>query len=429
MGIFTRLARPKNIRNLGVTDPKAWNSSLWNMVGGQSLSGENVDEHTALTYSAVWNAVSLISGTISTLPLHLLRPDAGKTKQVTEKKLFRIMHSQFNPLMTAQIGREVMAAHLLTWGNCYAEKVYNGYGEIIELWPIAPNRVYPHTKDGKVVYDIIVDREKITLGRDNILHIAGLGFDGFMGYSVINMARKSIGLSMAMETFGSLYFGEGTHPGAVITHPNVLKDPKGFRDAFDDVYKGLGQSHRVALLQEGMTLQKIGIPAEDAQFLESRQFQIPEVARWYNLPPHKLKDLSKSSFNNIESEQISFVTDSILPWLIRIEQNLDMQLLDEDEKIKQLLYFRHNVDGLLRGSSKDRAEYYRLMWNIGAFSQNDIRAKENMDRIDHEYADDYFVPLNMVPLSKLDEQLAKQDRLPVTPNTDTPATQGGKKNG
>ena len=408
MGIVARIQN--RVKNLSLTDEKAWSPSLWNLVGSRSLSGETVTEQTALTYSAVWNAVTLISGTISTLPLHLLRKDDKKTKMVTEKRLFRVLHDRFNPYMTAQVGREVMAAHILTWGNCYAEIVRNRMGEVVELWPIGPNRVRMEMVEGVPIYQIRVDNEEIPFTRERILHIPGLGFDGFMGYSVIAMARKSIGLSMAMETFGSLFFGQGTHPGLILRHPNQLSATAeaNLKESFAGGSEGLWKSHKIRILEEGMSIEKIGIPPEDAQFLESRQFQIPEVARWYNLPPHKLKDLTRSSFNNIESEQISFVTDSILPWLIRIEQNYNLQLLTDDEQFGQRIYTRHNVDGLLRGNQKDRAEYYRIMFGIGAISMNEIREKEDWDPNPNPYADELFIPVNnMIPLSKIDEFLAK----------------------
>ena len=220
MGIVARIQN--RVKNLSLTDEKAWNPSLWNLIGSQSLSGENVTEQTALTYSAYWCGVVLISGTISTLPLHLLRKAGKKTNFMTEKRLFRVLHDRFNPYMTAQVGREVMMAHLLTWGNCYAEIVRNVLGEVVELWPIAPNRVTPEWRDDGMVYRIKVGNEDIYLPREKVLHVPGLGYDGFTGYSVIAMARKSIGLGMAMETFGALYFGNGTHPGVVVSHPNEL---------------------------------------------------------------------------------------------------------------------------------------------------------------------------------------------------------------
>lgn len=410
MGLSSRLARPKFIKNLGLDDPKAWDSSLWNLRGAQSLSGETVNEYTALTYSAVWCAVSLISGTVSSLPLHLLRKDDEKTVTAREKPLFDVLHGVFNPYMTAQVGREVMMAHLLTWGNAYFEKVTDRLGQIRELWPIAPNRVQIKLESKELVYEIDVDGGKIALTRSKILHIPGLGYDGFVGYSPIAMARKSLGLGMAMETFGALYFGNGTHPGVVVTHPQQLSATahENLKKTLTEAHSGLGQAHRLMLLEDGMKMEKIGIPPEDSQFIESREFQIPEVARWFNLPPHKLKDLSKANYNNIEAEQINFVTDSILPWLIRLEQNYDLQLLTQNERRKELLYTRHNVDGLLRGSAKDRAEYYRTMFGIGAMSINDVRDKENWDPIDG--GDERFVPLNMIPLSRIDEYLSLQNK-------------------
>ena len=384
--------------NLGVDNPKAWDRSLWSFKGSQSLSGETVTEETALTYSAVWNAISLISGTVGSLPLHLMQRQGNKKIIADDIPLYRVLHDQPNPYMTAQTLREVMTAHALSWGNAYAEKVKNGFGDVVELWPITPDRVVNiQMIDGKLWYEIKLETENKWMPRDKILHVPGLGFDGFVGYSVIAMARKSIGLGMAMETFGSTFFGSGTHPGIIVSHPGQLSDTahSNLKKSLTDSFSGLGQSHRLMLIEDAMKVEKISINPNDSQFLESRQFQVPEIARWFNLPPHKLKDLTKSSFNNIETEQISFVTDSILPWLIRFEQNYNMQLLTPRQQ-KEKLYFKHVVEGLLRGNSKDRAEFYKSLFNIGAMSPNDIREKEDMDPI--EGGDVYLVPLNMTTL-------------------------------
>jgi HK97 family phage portal protein len=277
---------------------------------------------------------------------------------------------------------------------------------------------------GELVYEIRMDREApITLSRDKVLHVPGLGFDGFMGYSVVAMARKSIGLGMAMETFGATFFGNGTNPGMVVSHPGKLSGQGGsnLKDALTAAHSGLGKSHRLLLLEEGMKVEKYGIPPNDCQFLESRQFQIPEVARWFNLPPHKLKDLTKSSFSNIEQEQISFVTDSILPWLVRLEANFNMQLLtlsDKELSGRGKLYFKHSMEGLLRGDSVSRAAFYSALFGIGVLSPNDICGLENWDP--HEGGDEYFVPLNMVPLSMVKEQFKKKlEALQVAPNPKT----------
>jgi len=431
MSLYSNLKKilTSNIRvNLSLSDEKSWSPSLWNLIGSQSISGENVTEHTALTYSAVWDAVGQIAGTISTLPLHLLRTDANKTIQATDKRLFRVMHSEFNPWMTAQIGREVMMSHVLMWGNCYAEIVRNGYGDIIQLWPITPNRVRMEIKEGELIYNIKVGAEEIPLKRDQILHIPGLGFDGLQGYSVIAMARKSLGLGMALETFGALYFGQGTHPGLVVSHPNKLSpETRGnLESALNTQYSGLGNSNRLMLLDDGLKPEKIGIPPNDSQFIESRTFQISDVARWFHMPVHRLRNLDRATNNNIEAEQISWVVDTLLPWCIRLEQCYDQQLLTEPEKVRQFLYSRHNLDGQMRGNSKDRAEYYKTMTGIGAMTINMVRQKENFDPDPNPYADEPFIAINnMIPLSKIDEYMANQAKQSTTktsaPKEDTNA--------
>ena len=371
------------------------------------MSGETVDETTCLTYSAVWNAIVLIAGTIGSLPLHLMQQQ-GKTKQIAgDDKLYYVMHDQWNPFMTAMAGRECSMAHILTWGNSYAEIVRDGSGNVIRLWPIPPNRVlrYEVRDNGRLWYEINLPDGNVWMPRERILHIPGLGFDGFVGYSPIAMARKSIGLGMAMETFGSRFFSTGMNPSAVITHPNSFKDVKAVREAMSEVYSGLGNTHRLLLLEEAMNFQQIGIKPEESQFLESRNFQIPEIARWFNLPPHKLKDLTRSSFNNIESEQISFVTDSILPWLIRLEQNYHMQLLTQSQREREKLYFKHVVEGLLRANAKDRADFYKVMIGSTVMTPNEVRALEDMNPSDNPLADELFVMVNMVPLSKLEEYI------------------------
>ena len=403
------IGRISSIEHRGkVTDEKMWNPSLWNFVGSQSTAGENINEYTSLTYSAVFNAVTLISGSLGgSTPLNLMQQSGKKRVPALKHPLYRIMHSRANPLMTAMALRETMIAHVLLWGNAYAEIVRNGLGEIVQLWPISPNRVnFFIGEDTQIYYEITVDSQKVTLPRDRILHVPGLGFDGFQGYSVVTMARQSFGLGKAMETFGSLFFSQGTHPGVIISHPGTAgiseQAHKNLRDQLMTTYGGLGKTHRLMLLEEGMKIEKLGISNEDSQFLESRAFQIPEVARWFNLPPHKLKDLTKSSFNNIESEQSSFVIDGLLPWGIRFEQNYNMQLLTDKEQ-QSGLYFKHNFEGLLRGNSKDRAELYKMLWLNGMITENEVREKEELNPSDNPLADELFVPLNMIPLSMIEK--------------------------
>lgn len=794
MSILGRIER----KNLALNDKKAWNTSLWNLRGSQSISGETVTQETALTYSPFWNAVALIAGTLGSLPLHLMRKEGKNKESATDVGLYRLMHDTPNPYMTAMAFRECQASHILTWGNGYAEKVFNVMGEVTELWPIPPNRVtdMKMTDDGDLWYEIDVGGEKKWLPRKQILHIPGLGFDGFVGYSVVAMARKSLGLGMAMETFGSHYFGQGTHPGVIVSTPNKLnaQSHTNLKTSLTETYSGLGQTHRLMLLEEGMKIENVGVPPNDSQFLEcvtpetlitmangarkpaksinpgdevvgwddgeaiianviavgkpkvknlvkmrtargreliasedhpcltirklrtagsrphkvnpekwvaikdlnignyvrvafeippvestmtfdegyflgamagngyirkgsctfttadsevvdrmgeimgsfggelkpkplelndynyeiktngqgrkgsitrtilnesgmvgshsptkilpnsviqggreswvgflsgyfdtdgsirdigekqtpamywsstslillqesqhllsmlgiqsaiydmggggkkevmgqicdthqcwglyimgisqmtkaaeililshsekskrleeykdappsryreenflydrvvsveeigegvtigleiegchthitsgivthnSRQFQIPEVARWFNLPPHKLKDLTKSSFNNIESEQISFVTDSILPWLIRLEQNYNMQLLTDRQKKKGDLYFHHVVEGLLRANAKDRSDFYKVMVGSTIMTPNEVRALENMNPSKDPLADELFIMVNMMPLSKLDSYLENNSGGDQEPDSQTDVT-------
>ncbi|HOO50640.1 MAG TPA: phage portal protein [Alphaproteobacteria bacterium] len=410
MNIFKKLVKKFN---LSLTDPKAWDRSLWSFAGSQSLSGETVNEYTAFTYSAVWNAIYQISSTIGSLPLHLMQRTGRNKRYAIEQSLYRVLHTQWNPYMTAKTGRETMAAHILSWGNGYAEKVKNGYGDIIELWPIAPDRVTPEMQDGEIVYIIMVGNEKKTFNRDKILHIPGFGFDGLVGYSPIAMARKNIGWGMAMETFSSNYFGQGTHPGVVVSHPGKL-DPDAFKNlkqSLTDNYSGLGQSHKLMLLEDAMKLEKLGFSPEDSQFLESKQHHISDIARWFNMPPHKLKDMTKSSFNNIEAENASYVIDTILPWIVHIEQNYAIQLLTLQE-YKQGFYFKHILEGLLRANSKDRAEFYKYMIGNGIMTPNEVREKEDMNPSGDPNADELWMPTGLIPMSKFDEYLKKNQGTP-----------------
>lgn len=423
-------------RALSLSDAKAWDPSLWQTAGAQSLSGETVTETTALTYSAVYAAVQLIAGTIGALPLHLMQAKGPTKRLADERLLYSLLHDAPNPYMTAMAFREAMLAHILVWGNGYAEIVRNELGDIVQLWPITPNRVTPAMDGSALVYRITMPgaAPAITLPRARVLHIPGLGFDGFLGYSVIAMARKSLGLAMALETFGAQYFGQGTHPGVVVKHPNQLSAQAhtNLRNDLTEKYSGLGNSHRLLLLEEGMTVEKLGIPPEDSQFLESRQFSVTEVARWFNLPPHKLKDLTRSSFSNIESEQRSFYADSLLPWLVRLEQNYNLQLLTRGDRMQYgggRLYFKHSAEGILRADAAGRGEFYAKMFGIGALSVNEIRALEDLDPI--AGGDLHLVPLNMTTLENAGKPQDPQRprMLPAPDQEDDPAPSNGNGNG
>lgn len=416
---MTTWEKVKQVFGLGTTTPKRIDSSyvpIW--AYALDKRGE-VTEANAMTLSAVRNAVELIAGSISTMPLRLLRRSFdGKTVDVTNNPLYGVLHSSWNPYMTAVTGRQSLIIGMLLWGNGYAEIVRDRLGRVVELWPITPDRVTVRFENGVLSYDVRVDNSTVTVPYQAMLHVKNLSQNGFLGISVIAQARRSLGLTKDLETFGSKFFREGTHPGIIVTHPGKL-DPETFsnlKTSLTDTYSGLGNAHRLMLLEDGMKPERITIQPEDAQFLESRTFQIDEVARWFNLPPHKLKELSKSSFSNIESEQISFVIESLLPRIVAIEQTFNTQLLTPEEKASGL-YTKHTIEGLLRGDATSRANFYRTLWNMGAISINEIREKEDFDPIPG--GDTHYIPLNMIALEagqtidikQLEERKRKAERL------------------
>lgn len=419
------MAVRRAFKALSITDPKAWDTSLWRLAGSLSSSGEYVSEQSALTYSAVWNAVVLISGTIAALPLQLMQSNGDRRSPRRDRTIYKLLHDAPNRYMTAMAYRQLSMAHILTWGNHYSEIVKTPGGDVEELWPLPPHRVTVVDVDRKPAYRVSMpDGTVKVFPRYDILHIPGLGYDGIQGYSPIAMARKSIGLGMALETFGALYFGQGTHPGVVVSHPAQLSAQahSNLKTSLTETYSGLGNAHRLLLLEEGMKLEKLGIPPNDSQFLESRQFQITDIARWFNIPPHKIKDLTRSSFSNIESEQRSFYTDTLLPWLVTLEQNYDLQLLtesDRDMSGRGRQYFKHNAKAILRGDAQAQSAFYSAMLDRGVLSINEVRELEDLDPVSG--GDVHLVPLNMTTL----ENAGQPPEPPRVPSDPEPSNGNG----
>jgi HK97 family phage portal protein len=300
-------------------------------------------------------------------------------------------------------------SHLLLWGNAYAQVLRNGRGQPIALYPLLPNKMeVSRAANGDLVYTYRRDTEEsrinpnsgiVTLRRDEILHIPGLGFDGLIGYSPIAMAKNAIGMSLATEEYGASFFANGANPGGVLEHPGVIKDIQRVKDSWNSAYQGSGNAHRIAVLEEGMKFQAIGIPPEQAQFLETRKFQINEIARIFRIPPHMVGDLEKSSFSNIEQQSLEFVKYTLNPWVVRWEQSLQQSLLLPSEK--NSIFIKFNVDGLLRGDYQSRMNGYAVGRQNGWLSANDIRELEDMNRIPAEEGGDlYLVNGNMLPLSQ-----------------------------
>lgn len=376
---------------------------------GGSTSGKVVTERSAMQMTAVYSCVRILAEAIAGLPLHLYRyrDDGGKEKAI-DHPLYLLLHDEPNPEMSSFVFRETLMTHLLLWGNAYAQIIRNGKGEVVALYPLMPNKMsVDRDSDGHLYYTyqrsneeaLIAEGTKVVLSPKDVLHIPGLGFDGLVGYSPIAMAKNAIGLAIATEEYGSKFFANGATPSGILEYPGTVKDPEKVRDSWTRGFSGSGNAHKVAVLEEGMKYTPISISPEQAQFLETRKFQINEIARIFRVPPHMVGDLDKSSFSNIEQQSLEFVKYTLDPWVVRWEQSIQRTLLQDEEKPRYFVKF--NLEGLLRGDYQSRMNGYATARQNGWMSANDIRELENLDRIPPESGGDlYLINGNMLPLDR-----------------------------
>jgi HK97 family phage portal protein len=401
MGIFNRWFRGRDAPR----DSTA--GSSYRFFFGGTTSGKTVTERSAMQMTAVYSCVRILAEAIAGLPLHLYRyGEDGSKEKAIDHPLYALLHDEPNPEMTSFVFRETLMTHLLLWGNAYAQIIRNGKGEVVALYPLMPNRMtVDRDERGQLYYEYWTSQDDahtmkgsvVRLSPRDVLHVPGLGFDGLVGYSPIAMAKNAIGLAIATEEYGSKFFANGATPGGVLEHPNVVKDPERVRTSWNAAFGGSANANKVAVLEEGMKYTPISISPEQAQFLETRKFQIDEIARIFRVPPHMIGDLEKSSFSNIEQQSLEFVKYTLDPWVYRWEQSMQRALLKPDEKSAYFLKF--NVDGLLRGDYQSRMNGYAVGRQNGWMSANDIRELENLDRISAEDGGDlYLVNGNMVPL-------------------------------
>ena len=401
---------------------------------GRTTSGKPVNERTAMQTTAVYACVRILAEAVASLPLHVYEyQDDGGKKLVHDHPLYYLLHDEPNPEMTSFVFRETLMSHLLIWGNAYAQIIRDGAGRVLGLYPLLPDKMDVQRDDrGNIYYvysrnsdenPMFKEYGDIRLKAEDVLHIPGLGFDGLIGYSPIAMAKNAVGMTLACEEYGASFFANGANPGGVLEHPGVLKDPSKVRESWNFVYRGVNNAHKIAVLEEGMKYQQIGIPPEEAQFLETRKFQINEIARLYRIPPHMVGDLDKSSFSNIEQQSLEFVKYTLDPWVIRWEQSLQRSLLLPGEKGKY--FIKLNVDGLLRGDYQSRMNGYAVGRQNGWFSANDIREMENMNPIPDEQGGNLYL-INGA-MTKLEDAgaFAKTD----TGQQNTPAQENSGKRG
>ena len=396
-GLFRSRDKPQN-RTAG---------SAYTFFMGGSSAGKSVNERSAMQMTAVYSCVRILAEAIAGLPLHVYQYDADGSKQkAIDHPLYLLLHDEPNPEMSSFVFRETLMTHLLLWGNAYAQIIRNGKGEVLALYPLMPNKMsVDRDEKGQLYYTYQRSSEdaptmkgsSVILKPADVLHIPGLGFDGLVGYSPIAMAKNAIGLAIATEEYGAKFFANGAAPSGVLEHPGTIKDPSRVREAWQSQFGGSSNSGKVAVLEEGMKYTPISISPEQAQFLETRKFQINEIARIFRVPPHMVGDLEKSSFSNIEQQSLEFVKYTLDPWVVRWEQSLMRSLLSTDEK--KTFFVKFNLEGLLRGDYQSRMNGYAVARQNGWMSANDIRELENLDRIPAENGGDlYLINGNMLPL-------------------------------
>lgn len=376
---------------------------------GKSKAGENVNEMTAMQNSAVYCCVRILAESIASLPLHVFEYKNGGKEKAINHPLYFLLHDSPNTEMTSFTFRETLITHLLLWGNAYSQIIRDFSGRVVGLYPLLPDKVTVNRDDGGEIFYTyttfsgenpnVKKSKTVTLKRQDVLHVHGLGFDGLVGYSPIAMAKNAIGMSIACEDFGASFFANGARPSGILEHPGIIKDPEKLRESWQSTYGGAENTGKVVVLEEGMKYQQISIPPDDAQYLETRKFQIAEIARIFRVPLHLLNDLERATFSNIEHQSLEFVVYSLMPWIVRWEQALNKSLFSPSERGK--FFVKFNVDGLLRGDYQSRVDGYVKLIQNGVLSVNDVREMEDLNPIsDAEGGNLHLVNGNVAKLSQ-----------------------------
>jgi HK97 family phage portal protein len=360
--------------------------------------GGSVTPETGLQIASVLACVRVLSESVAMLPLELRARDGRGTRRATENPLYTLLHDLPNPEMTSVEMRMALMGHLAAWGNAYAQIVYDGAGRRRELWPLPPNRMEAvRARNGDLLYKYQEDDGQFTVFRAwEIMHIRGLSFDGLTGYSPIGMARRTFESKARMEEFEAAFWANGAQPGTILKHPGKLSDKAYQRlmESWEARHGGAGNANRMAILEEGLAVEAMGIPQSDAQFLETQKYNRTEIAALFRVPSHMINDLERATFSNIEQMSMEFVSYSLMPWLVMWEQAIARDLLSPQERKR--FYAKHKVQALLRGDNQSRSEFYTSALQYGWMSINDVRELEDLNPIDN--GDVYFVPMNMTTL-------------------------------
>jgi HK97 family phage portal protein len=397
------IRKPRQRRGV-LADYGATDDYWYRPIGMYSSSGENVTPDSAMKLSVVYACVNVLATSIASLPLKVYRslPTGGKAP-APDHPLWKVLHDQPNGWQTSFEFREMMMWHLVLRGNAYAFIVAPA-GTVEQLIPIHPDRVkVERLLNGRLRYQVKNEQtgQYDPYTQDEIFHLRGPSLDGIVGVSVITYARESMGEALATETYGATYFGNGARPGIVLTTEQKLnaEQMKLVREQWNSVHQGPANAHKTAVMSNGLKPSVIGVTNEDSQFIELRGWKIADLCRWFRMQPHKVHDLSRATFSNIEEQNIEHVSDTLRPWGVRWEQTIKRDLITEPEVFAEI-----NFDGLLRGNTQARALALQTRFINGNLSADEWREIENQNPIPDGHGDRYFVQRNLIPVDKIDEQ-------------------------
>jgi len=369
------------LRNAQLVEPSARGARY----GGRSVSysAETVTPEIAITSSAVISIITIMAQDTASLPLILYGRNGRNKFRAFDNPYYKLMHDQPNPETTSMVFRELIMSHILAWGNFFAQLIIDNRGTVVELWALRPDRMSVERVNGQKIYKYQSEKGQRVFFPDEILHIPGFGFDGLVGYSRIALARNAIGLAISTEKYGGSFFSNGANFDIIIKHPSALGEAayKTLSESFNAKHAGGENSHRPLIIEENMSVEKIGIPPNDAQFLETRKFQLSEINRIIGpVPPHMIGDISNSTSwgSGIDSQEQGYVNHTLRPYAVRIEQALNTQLMLEADRAGGYFY-EHLFDAFLRGDIATRFSAYTQAINNGIMNPNEVRAKENMN--------------------------------------------------